>query len=97
MSCSNSSSWISVRRGVPKRSLIARSSLAQHLEQLGVGGEDGEIAGDLLDDLLELAGDLVALEPGQAVQAQIEDRARLLLREPVGAVHHPAPRLVDRA
>ena len=44
------------------------------------------MAGDLGDQLVELLGDLVALEPGQALQAQIEDRARLLFGQPIGAV-----------
>ena len=44
------------------------------------------MAGDLGDQPAQLLGDLVALEPGQALQAQIEDRARLLVGELIGAV-----------
>lgn len=43
-----------------------------------------------------LLGDLLALEPGEALQAQIEDRLRLLLGEAVGAVLRDVPAgLVD--
>ena len=37
------------------------------------------MAADLLDHLVELLGDLVALEPGEALEPQLEDRLRLLL------------------
>ena len=48
--------------------------------------QDVEIVGDLGGELVELVLDLVAAERGEALQAQIEDRARLLVREPIGAV-----------
>ena len=55
------------------------------------------MAGDLGDQLVQLVGDLLALEPGQALQAQIEDGARLLVGQPVGAVGgDAAARLVDQ-
>ena len=40
---------------------------------------------DALAELVELVGDLGALELGQPMQAQIQDRLRLALRQPVGA------------
>jgi len=35
------------------------------------------MAGDLGAEPVDLGGDVVAFEPGQALQAQIENRARL--------------------
>ncbi len=48
--------------------------------------EDVEVVADLRGELLQLLGDLVAAERGQPLQAEIEDRPRLLFGEPVGAV-----------
>ena len=48
-------------------------------------GEDGQIFLDLLAELLQLVADLVAAERGQALQAQIEDGARLLVGKADGA------------
>ena len=47
--------------------------------------QDVEIVGDLVGELVELGLDLVAAERGEALQAQIEDRPRLLVGQPVGA------------
>ena len=59
--------------------------------------QDVEIVADLLADLVELVGDLVATERGQALQAQFEDGARLLFGEVVGAVFVDAvARIVDQ-
>ena len=49
-------------------------------------GQDVEVVADLRGELLQLLGDLVAAERGQPLQAQLEDGARLLVGEPVGAV-----------
>ena len=48
--------------------------------------QDVEVVADLRRDLFELLGDLVAPERRQPLQAEIEDGARLLLGELVGAV-----------
>jgi hypothetical protein len=48
--------------------------------------QDLQVLADLGDDGAQLVGDLVALQPGQALQAQFQDRARLLLGQPIGAV-----------
>ena len=48
--------------------------------------QDVEIIGDLRGELVQLLGDLVAAERGQALQAQFEDGARLLLGQAIGAV-----------
>ena len=79
-------STISVRRGVANSSLIAVSSSLTIVLDARARAQDVEIVGDLGGELLQLLGDLVAAERGQALQAQLEDGARLLVREPVGAV-----------
>ena len=59
-------------------------------------GEDVEVVADLGGELFELLGDLVAAERGQPRQAKLEDRARLLVRKPVGAVgRHRVARIGD--
>ena len=68
--------------------------LVLHLQQFPTqdGGEllaaaqDLEILGDLVDDLLEIAGDLLALQSGEPLQAQLEDGLRLRLGQAVTAV-----------
>jgi hypothetical protein len=59
---------------------------AHQREQLVAVAEQLEIALDHLGDLGQLLGDLVALQPGEALQAKIEDGARLHLGQPVGSV-----------
>src|SRR6185312_2887743 len=58
-----------------------------------------EITLDLLDDVVELAGDLVALETGQALQAQIEDGLGLVLGQAIGPVglRAAAPGFLDES
>ena len=59
--------------------------------------QDVEIVGDLLGKLVELGLDLVAAKRGQALQAQVEDRFRLLGRELVSAARrYLVPRIVDQ-
>ena len=59
--------------------------------------QDVEIVGDLGGELVELVLDLVAAERGEALQAQVEDRARLHVGEPVGAVGRElVARIVDQ-
>ncbi len=77
--------------------MIVEQLAAQHLDQPRARAQDFEIAGDLGDQPAQFLGDLVALESGQALQAQIEDRARLLVGQPVGAVGGDlAARLADQ-
>ncbi len=52
---------------------------AQYLDQARARAQDFEIAGDFGDQFAKLVGDLLAFEAGQALQTQIEDRARLLV------------------
>ena len=90
-------STISVRRGVPNSSRTAASSSLTICLDAGARRQDVEIVGDLGADLVQLVGDLVAAERGQALQAQFEDGARLLLGEIVGAVLvDPVARIVDQ-
>ena len=67
--------------------------VAQDLDKALARAQDFEMAADLGDQLLQFVGDLVALEPRQALQPEIEDRARLLVGELVGAVRGNAPAL----
>ena len=70
---------------------------AQHLEKPHARAQDLEITGDLGDQPAQFLGDLFALQPGQPLQAQIEDRAGLLFRQPVGAVRGDlAPGFTDQ-
>ena len=65
------------RRGV---GVADRDQFLTHQRvKLGTRGQQLEEAGDVPRDLLQLLGDLVALQPGQALQAQLEDGARLNL------------------
>ena len=60
-------------------------------------GQDFEVLLDLARQLFEFAGDLVALQPGQAGELQREDAARLFFGKIVGAaVTDPAPGLVQQ-
>ena len=86
MSASNSTSSIAVRRGLANCVLDRQQFAAQHLDQPRARAQDVEIAGDLGDQFPQLVGDLLAFEAGQALQPQIEDRARLLVGKLVGAV-----------
>ena len=71
-----------------------------HLDELAAqdrheplpGVQDLQIVLDLERQLLQLADDLLALEAGQALQAQLQDRPRLGLGQAAGAVlgDHPA-------
>ena len=61
-------------------------------------GENLKVALDLLGQLVELIGNLVASQRGETLQAKIENGARLLFREIVGAVVvHFVARIVDQA
>ena len=63
----------------------------------GAGAQDVEIVGDLGGELVEFLLDLLAPERGEALQPQIEDRARLFVGEPRGAGRrHPVARIVDQ-
>ena len=81
-SSSASPSTISVRRGVANSSLIAVELVLDDRLERAPRAQDVEIVADLGGELLQLLGDLVAPERGQALQAQIEDGARLLLGQP---------------
>ena len=71
--------------------------LAHQREELVAIGQQLEIALDQLGDLAQFLGDLVALQASQALQAQLEDGARLGLGKLVGAVgRHLAARLGDQ-
>src|SRR5580700_11359693 len=67
---------------------------AQDVYQADARAKDLQVAPDLGHQLLQLVRDLLALEPGQALQAQIEDRAGLLVGELVGAVIAEPPALL---
>ena len=59
--------------------------------------QDVEVVLDLVADRVQLVGDFVAAERGQALQAQFEDGARLFLGQIVGAVLIDAvARIVDQ-
>ena len=64
----------------------AQQLFLEHLEQPLARAQDVQKLADALADLLQLVGDLGALELGQAVQAQLQDRLGLTLREAVGIV-----------
>ena len=74
---------MTVRRGVANCSFTSASSLRMMSSSLRPRVEDLDVAADLGHDLVELLGDLVALEAGQALQAQLEDGLRLLVGEAV--------------
>ena len=70
---------------------------AQQVKALRPAVEDLQVVGDLHRHLAQLAGDLVALQAGQALQAQIEDRLGLRLRQLVGPRHlFQVRRIVDQ-
>src|SRR6516165_7386969 len=76
-------------RGPPRRRkpLLDRQQLgAQYLDQTGARTQNLKVTRDFADQTAHFFGDLVALEPGQALQPQIEDRARLLVRQTVSTV-----------
>ncbi len=56
--------------------VVTRSGLRQDVEQVG----------DLAHHFAVLADDLVLLEPGQALQAHLQDFLRLRVGQPVQAV-----------
>ena len=96
-STSPSMSTISVLRGVANSSLMAVSSFLTMSTMRSARGEDRQVFLDLLGDLLQLVGDLVAAERGQAGEAQLEDGLGLLLRQLVGAVvRHLVARIGDQ-
>src|ERR1700752_2980231 len=74
--------------------LARRGEFGLYLVQLGLDdrlhagsrAQDFQIVVDLQLELLELLGNLVAAERGQALQAQIEDGPRLFHRQADGAV-----------
>ena len=86
MSCSNSASTISVRRGSPNRSLISSSSPRKDLQQPLAGLARIFSNSSISASAAQLVADLVALQPGQALQAQLQDGPRLGLGQAVGAV-----------
>ena len=70
---------------------------AQDAEQLFATAKDLQVLGDPGDHLAQVVADLVALQAGQPVQAQVEDGARLGLRQPVGFAFAERPvGLVDQ-
>jgi len=71
-----------VRKAVPH----ALELLPDHGEQLLARAQDFQIAADALRHLLQLLCDLLPFESGQPVQAQVQDRARLRVAQPVAAV-----------
>jgi hypothetical protein len=64
----------------------AQQLLLKDLEQPLARAQDVQKLADPVADLLQLVGDLGALELGQTVQAQLQDRLGLALREAVGIV-----------
>ena len=74
------------------RHQLGPQECAQHLTR----GQDLEIPGDARHHLVELVGDLAALERRQAVEAQIEDGSRLDVGEAVATVLDLVPGLVDQ-
>ena len=77
---------ISVRRGVANCSLISSSSVRITSSSCVAERQHLEIARDHPATSPQLVGDLVALQPGQALQAQLQDRAGLGVGQPVGAL-----------
>ena len=75
-----------MRRGVANSALHLGQLVLDDRLDARARAQDVEIVGDLGGELVELVGDLVAAERGQALQAQVEDGARLLVGQPVGAV-----------
>ena len=75
--------------------LDLQNLVPEHPAQLFPRCQDAEELADLGADLVQLRGDLVALQPGQAVQPKLQDRPRLGLRQLVIAVDDGPARLVD--
>ena len=90
-------SSITVLRGVANSSRIAFSSSLMMVAHARPRAQDVEVVLDLLGDLVEFLGDLLAAERGQPGEAQFEDGARLRVGEHVGAVLlQPVARIVDQ-
>ena len=91
-------------RSLFQRRAARRGEPLPDLEQLGL--EDlqqpfprcqyGQMLFDLAGQLFQVVADLVALQPRQALQTQLQNGLGLDLRKPVAAVLHPAPRLVQQ-
>ena len=78
---------------LPRRDQLVAQDRAQALPVL----QDVDVVLDLLDDAGELVGDLVALHGGEPLQAQLQDRPRLLVGEPAGVrLRHPLARIGDQ-
>ena len=75
-----------VRRGEPYLSRISRSSFLMIVKTRDFLREDVAQILDRLDQLLVFVLDLVALEPGELIEAQIENLVGLLFAERVAAV-----------
>ena len=73
-----------MRRGVAKAALTASSSPTSTSYSRARFAEDLEQLADRSGEPLQLVADLVAAERGQAVEAQVEDRADLSLAQRVG-------------
>src|SRR5262245_40095469 len=66
-------------------------------DDTGARAQDVEMVPDLGAERLELIVDLVAAERRQALETQIEDGARLLIRQAVGAfARNLVPRIGDQ-
>ena len=72
---------ISVRRSSPNFSRTAFSSLIDELDQQLLARQDRAQPLDRLHQLEQLVEDLLALEPGEALELHVEDRLRLELRQ----------------
>ncbi len=75
-----------MRRGVPNSSFDLEQLVLDDADDARAGAQDIEIVDDLIAELLQLVADLVAAERGQALQAEIEDGAGLILGQPIGAL-----------
>ena len=71
--------------------------VAQDAEQPFAAGQDAEIVGDLVAELLQLGTDLFTAERRQPVEAEIEDAAGLGFGQLIASIHHLMARLVDQA
>ncbi len=85
-STSPTKSAISVRRGVENSSGNRGELVLDDGQHPGTRAQDVEIIGNLPAQLVQLVGNLVAAEGGEALQAQVENGARLLFGEMIGAV-----------
>ena len=75
-----------VRRVVAELRLHLDQLVAQDGEQLFPVGQDRQQFGDVVADLFQVVADLVALQPCQAVQPQVEDTLGLALAQAIGVV-----------